>query len=84
MASARSRATRSVGPPAENGTTIVMGLSLAGKSAAWTPNAADTNMARGASDLSNEFMRTSLKVNPEMVRLTRAEGIAEITYGGAR
>src|SRR6218665_3569536 len=31
-ASARSRATRSVGPPAEKGTTTVMVLSLAGKS----------------------------------------------------
>src|SRR6218665_3899015 len=38
-ASARSRATRSVGPPAEKGTTTVMVLSLAGKSWAVAPKA---------------------------------------------
>ena len=36
-ASAKSRATRSVGPPAANGTTMEMGLSLTGKSAALAP-----------------------------------------------
>ena len=43
-ASAKSRATRSVGPPAVNGTTMVTGLSFTGKSAALAPvNAATAN-----------------------------------------
>ena len=36
MASAKSRATRSVGPPAVNGTTMATGL-LPGKDWAWAP-----------------------------------------------
>jgi hypothetical protein len=54
-ASARSRATRSVGPPAANGTMMVMGRSP-GKSAACAAAAAKPSMRAGANNFNNDFM----------------------------
>ncbi|MCY1376460.1 hypothetical protein D9M69_639500 [compost metagenome] len=55
-ASARSRATRSVGPPAAKGTTMVTGLP-AGKSCAWAHTARAT-----AARANIFFMEVSVKV----------------------
>jgi hypothetical protein len=65
MASAKSRATRSVGPPAAKGTTMVMTLSLAGKSAACAeenmPQTAKAAPAMAVDVLKNDFIEASPK-----------------------